>query len=138
MKSAITLDKMQLFVALFDSEIEKQILSLKRRPRHEEVLRKELGMRLRNLRKRAGLKRKEAAELLGKAESMISYYEGGDRFPPVEYIDLLAEKLNLKREEVDELKSILYFLRLTSPRGGRPRDKEKSTGSILTSEKKKK
>jgi len=138
MNTAVTLPQLELFISLFDSEIEEQILKLKRRPHYEEIFRKELGMRLRNLRKKAGLKRKEVAKLLGKAESMISYYESGDRFPPVEYIDLLAEKLNLKKEEVDELKSILYFIRLTSPRGGRPGEKEKATGSILAPEEKEK
>jgi len=111
--STVTLDKMHLFVILFDSEVEKQLSGLKRRPQQEEVLRKKLGTRLRDLRKKAGLKRREVAELLGKrSETLISYYESGKHLPPVEYIDLLAERLNLKKEEVHELKSILHFLKL--------------------------
>jgi len=125
MERRTALDVMQLFVTLFDSEIEREIQNMKRKPREEEVLRKELGMKLRSLRKKAGLKRSEAAELLGKkSEVVISYYESGKFLPPAEYVDLLAKRLNLKKEEVEELKSILLFLKLTSSQGKRRKETE--------------
>lgn len=49
--------------------------------------------KFRNLRKRLGLSQAEAGELLGLSRQAITFYEGGDRCPPVEPVRTQAQIL---------------------------------------------
>ena len=53
----------------------------------------EFGQRLRALRKQKNLTQKQLAELIGVKNSIISFYEIGDRFPSPEVIIKLAAVL---------------------------------------------
>ena len=54
----------------------------------------EFGQRLRELRKQKNLTQKQLAELIGVKNSIISFYEVGDRFPSPEIIIKLSAALN--------------------------------------------
>lgn len=53
----------------------------------------EFGQRLRTLRKQKNLTQKQLAELIGVKNSIISFYEVGDRFPSPEIIMKLSAVL---------------------------------------------
>lgn len=50
----------------------------------------EFGQRLKSLRKQRGMTQKQLADLIGVQNSIISFYEVGDRFPSPEIIIKLA------------------------------------------------
>lgn len=50
----------------------------------------EFGQRLKKLRKQRGMTQKQLADLIGVQNSIISFYEVGDRFPSPEIIIKLA------------------------------------------------
>ncbi|MBQ2926905.1 MAG: helix-turn-helix transcriptional regulator [Ruminiclostridium sp.] len=54
----------------------------------------EFGGRLRDLRKQNNLTQKQLADLIGVKNSIISFYEVGDRFPSPEIIIKLAAVLH--------------------------------------------
>lgn len=54
----------------------------------------EFGQRLRNLRKQKNMTQKQLADLIGVKNSIISFYEVGDRFPSPEIIVKLAAVLH--------------------------------------------
>ena len=54
----------------------------------------EFGQKLRELRKQKNLTQKQLAELIGVKNSIISFYELGDRFPSPEIVIKLAAALN--------------------------------------------
>ena len=54
----------------------------------------EFGERLKKLRKQKGLTQKQLAELIGVKNSIISFYEVGDRIPSPEIIIKLSAVLN--------------------------------------------
>lgn len=54
----------------------------------------EFGQRLRALRKQKNLTQKQLAELIGVKNSIVSFYEVGDRFPSPEMIIKLSSTLN--------------------------------------------
>jgi len=54
----------------------------------------EFGCRLRELRKRRNLTQKQLADLIGVKNSIISFYEVGDRMPSPEIIVKLAAVLH--------------------------------------------
>lgn len=70
----------------------------------------EFGLKLRKLRKQKNLTQKQLADLIGVQNSIISFYELGDRIPSPEMIIKLAGTLQVstdyllgleKRESVD-------------------------------------
>ncbi len=60
---------------------------------HDDNVRKELGQRIKALRKRRGLAQKELAAKLGVGLSVLNRYEGGVHAPPVETLIELAKEL---------------------------------------------
>ena len=54
----------------------------------------EFGQRLRDLRKQKNLTQKQLADLIGVKNSIISFYEVGDRFPSPEIVIKLAAVLH--------------------------------------------
>lgn len=54
----------------------------------------EFGQRLRDLRKQKNLTQKQLADLIGVKNSIISFYEIGDRFPSPEIVIKLAAVLH--------------------------------------------
>ena len=58
----------------------------------------EFGSRLRELRKQKNLTQKQLAALIGVKNSIISFYEVGDRFPSPEIIIKLATALNVSAD----------------------------------------
>lgn len=58
----------------------------------------EFGERLRQLRKQKNLTQKQLAELVGVTNSIISFYEVGDRMPSPEMIVKLAKALNVSTD----------------------------------------
>ena len=70
----------------------------------------EFGQRLKSLRKQKNLTQKQLAELIGTQNSIISFYEVGDRIPSPEIIIKLSQTLHVtsdyllgleKKESVD-------------------------------------
>ena len=55
----------------------------------------EFGQRLKSLRKQRNLTQKQLAELIGTQNSIISFYEVGDRIPSPEIIVKLARTLHV-------------------------------------------
>jgi transcriptional regulator with XRE-family HTH domain len=58
----------------------------------------EFGQKLRELRKQHNLTQKELASLIGVKNSIISFYEVGDRIPSPEIIRKLAETLHVSSD----------------------------------------
>ncbi|MCD8346573.1 MAG: helix-turn-helix domain-containing protein [Lachnospiraceae bacterium] len=58
----------------------------------------EFGNRLRGLRKERNLTQKQLAELVGVQNSIISFYEVGDRIPSPEMIIKLAKVLHVSSD----------------------------------------
>lgn len=58
----------------------------------------EFGERLRQLRKQKNLTQKQLAELVGVTNSIISFYEVGDRMPSPEMIVKLAKAFNVSTD----------------------------------------
>jgi len=58
----------------------------------------EFGEKLRQLRKEKNLTQKQLAELIGVKNSVISFYEVGDRFPSPEVIRKLAMTLHVSTD----------------------------------------
>ena len=58
----------------------------------------EFGERLRNLRKQKNLMQKQLAALIGVKNSIISFYEVGDRFPSPEIIIKLSRVLGVSTD----------------------------------------
>lgn len=58
----------------------------------------EFGQRLKELRKAKGLTQKQLADLLGVKNSIISFYEVGDRIPSPEVIKKLAAVLHVSAD----------------------------------------
>lgn len=58
----------------------------------------EFGNRLRKLRKQKNLTQKQLASLIGVKNSIISFYEVGDRIPSPEIIIKLATALNVSSD----------------------------------------
>jgi transcriptional regulator with XRE-family HTH domain len=60
---------------------------------HDESLRKDLGQRIKTLRKRRDLSQKELAAKVGVSLSVLNRYESGIHAPPVEVLLLLGRHL---------------------------------------------
>lgn len=58
----------------------------------------EFGQRLKTLRKQRNLTQKQLAELIGTQNSIISFYEVGDRIPSPEIIVKLARTLHVSSD----------------------------------------
>jgi transcriptional regulator with XRE-family HTH domain len=58
----------------------------------------EFGRKLRELRRQHNLTQKELASLIGVKNSIISFYEVGDRIPSPEIIRKLAETLHVSSD----------------------------------------
>lgn len=58
----------------------------------------EFGQKLRELRKQHNLTQKELASMIGVKNSIISFYEVGDRIPSPEIIRKLAETLHVSAD----------------------------------------
>ena len=58
----------------------------------------EFGERLRNLRKQKNLTQKQLAALIGVKNSIISFYEVGDRFPSPEMLIKLSRVLGVSTD----------------------------------------
>ncbi len=58
----------------------------------------EFGRKLRELRKQKGLTQKQLADLIGVKNSIISFYEVGDRTPSPEIIIKLAATLHVSSD----------------------------------------
>lgn len=58
----------------------------------------EFGQKLRELRKQHNLTQKELASMVGVKNSIISFYEVGDRIPSPEIIRKLAETLHVSAD----------------------------------------
>lgn len=58
----------------------------------------EFGQRLKELRKAKGLTQKQLAEMIGVKNSIISFYEVGDRIPSPEVIKKLAAVLHISAD----------------------------------------
>ena len=58
----------------------------------------EFGQRLKSLRKQKNLTQKQLAELIGTQNSIISFYEVGDRIPSPEVIIKLARTLHVSTD----------------------------------------
>lgn len=58
----------------------------------------EFGQKLRELRKQHNLTQKELASMIGVKNSIISFYEVGDRIPSPEVIRKLAETLHVSAD----------------------------------------
>ena len=58
----------------------------------------EFGERLRNLRKQKNLTQKQLASLIGVKNSIISFYEVGDRFPSPEMLIKLSRVLGVSTD----------------------------------------
>ncbi len=58
----------------------------------------EFGQRLKELRKAKGLTQKQLADLIGVKNSIISFYEVGDRIPSPEVIKKLAAVLHVSAD----------------------------------------
>lgn len=109
------------FLARFEKEFEKAVLE-KQKPGRKKydssrlfyiASRRKLGLKLRELRKKAGLTRDEAIKLVNlKSPVMITYYEIGRSFPPEEYIEKLGKLAHSSDEEIEELKRELRCLKI--------------------------
>jgi transcriptional regulator with XRE-family HTH domain len=60
---------------------------------HDENFRKDLGQRIKTLRKRRALSQKELAAKVGVGLSVLNRYESGIHAPPVEVLALLGKHL---------------------------------------------
>ena len=58
----------------------------------------EFGKRLKELRKQKNLTQKQLGDLIGVKNSIISFYENGDRMPSPEIIRLLAYYLHVSSD----------------------------------------
>lgn len=70
----------------------------------------EFGERLRELRKQKNLTQKQLADLIGTKNSIISFYEVGDRLPSPEVIIKLASVLHVSADYllgIEKEKSII-------------------------------
>ena len=64
----------------------------------------EFGVRLRQLRKERNLTQKELANLIGVKNSVISFYEVGDRTPSLEALIKLSKALHITTDALLGLK----------------------------------
>ena len=86
----------------------------------EDLDRRLMGKRIRDLRQRRGLTQRELAELSGLSESALRSYELGDRFPKERHLDRIARALRVRPEvfedhditTVDQVIQLLADIRL--------------------------
>lgn len=89
------------FFEEFDLEFSKKI---NERTSVIPLERKLFGEKIRELRKKTGLKRDEAAKAIGKkSPHIIVYYESGRNLPPKEYIEFLCKRACLSPDETVKL-----------------------------------
>ena len=75
----------------------------------DDLQRRLMGKRIRDLRQRRGLTQRELAELSGLSESALRSYELGDRFPKERHLDRIARALRVRPEvfeDHDEMTSV--------------------------------
>lgn len=68
----------------------------------EDLDRRLMGRRIRDLRQRRGLTQRELAELSGLSESALRSYELGDRFPKERHLDRIARALRVRPEVFED------------------------------------
>ena len=75
----------------------------------------EFGQRLKSLRKQRNLTQKQLAELIGTQNSIISFYEVGDRIPSPEIIVKLARTLHVSSDYLLGLEKKCYDICAATP-----------------------
>ena len=68
----------------------------------EDLDRRLMGKRIRDLRQRRGLTQRELAELSGLSESALRSYELGDRYPKERHLDRIAHALRVRPEVFED------------------------------------
>ncbi|MBR3385325.1 MAG: helix-turn-helix transcriptional regulator [Atopobiaceae bacterium] len=68
----------------------------------DDLQRRLMGKRIRDLRQRRGLTQRELAELSGLSESALRSYELGDRFPKERHLDRIARALRVRPEVFED------------------------------------